>query len=126
MDERLENLLNSAKETAEQVGDLAIDAAYAVSKKAEGMVNCAKTKLKLADLKAEVNTQFRELGEMLYATHTGTPTASDALLEKMQQIDALKEQIAQLRHAPAAVCPICGGAVDDPENSYCKHCGSKL
>lgn len=126
MDERLETLLANLKAAANQAGDLAADAAYAVSQGASTVVDCARTKLKLADLKAEVNTQLRELGELLYATHTGTPTDSDVLLEKMQKIDALKAQIAEMTHTQSGICPVCGAEVDLYKDTFCKHCGTKL
>lgn len=133
MDERLESLLENLKATAGQVGDVAANTASTVTNGAAAVVNHAQTKLKLVDLKAEVNLQLRELGELLYATHTGTPTDSDVLLEKMQQIDALKAQIAELnataspeKEAPAYMCPICGAKPESADDVYCKHCGSKL
>ena len=54
---------------------------------ARRLTDAARRQMELADLRAEVNTCLRELGELLYATHTGTPTDSDVLLAKMQEID---------------------------------------
>ena len=76
MDERLEALLENLKATAGQVSDAAAGTASAVTSGAAAVVSHAQTKLKLVDLKAEVNLQLRELGELLYATHTGNPTDS--------------------------------------------------
>lgn len=45
------------------------------------------------DLKGAVSTALREVGEMIYATHTGTLTESEVLLAKLQEIDGLRQQI---------------------------------
>ena len=81
-------------------------------------------------MKAEVNTALRELGEMLYATHTGDPTDSETLLAKLESIDALKTQIADLnaqigREQAAAACPTCGAAIQEGDQ-FCRECGGKL
>lgn len=131
MDHRWKTLSNSAKDLAVVVNDSATGAVYAVAKGAAAASSCVQSKLKLANLKAEVNLQMRELGEMLYATHTGNPTDSEVLLQKMEQIDALKAQISELgtSAAPSATlqsCPVCNAKVETPSDSFCKHCGAKL
>lgn len=60
----------------------------------------------------QVNAALQELGELLYATHTGNPTDSEILLQKLQEVDALKAQIAGLeaqicREEAARTCPVC-------------------
>lgn len=69
----------------------------------------------------------RELGELLYATHTGTPTDSELLLEKMREIDELKARLRELEGEPIIhlICPRCGHEVQ-PEDVYCRDCGEKL
>ena len=131
MDERLETLLEQIKTVAGQMGEAAADTASAVANGAAAAANRAQAKLKLVDLKAEVNLHLRELGELLYATHTGNPTDSDVLLAKMQQIDALKAQIAELqaapeKEAPSYMCPVCGAEPESADDAFCKHCGAKL
>lgn len=131
MDHRFKTLSSSAKEVAAVVNDTAGSAAYAVTKGAAAASYCIHTKLKRADLKAEINLQMRELGEMLYATHTGNPTDSDVLLKKMEQIDALKAQIAELEKSAgqsivSKICPACAAKAENLRDSFCKHCGAKL
>lgn len=130
MNEKLAELLDTVQRTAIQVSDTAADAAYGVSKKAGELLSVAKLNIKVADLKAEVNVQLRELGEMLYATHTGDPTDSEVLLEKLQEIDALKARIVELnaeigREQAAHACPTCGAAIRDGDQ-FCRECGGKL
>lgn len=130
MNEKLYELLETVQRTAVQVSDTAADAAYGVGKKASELLSVAKLNIRVADLKAEVNTQLRELGEMLYATHTGNPTDSEILLHKLQEIDALKAQIRELnseinQEQAAHTCATCGALVHDGD-LFCRECGGKL
>ena len=139
MNDKLQDMLDSIQRTAIQAGDVASDAAYGVSKKAAQLLSTAKLNIRICELKADINTAFRELGEMLYATHTGTPTDSDDLLHKLEEIDERKAQLAaykaQLGQAAAAEaaqaatvsrsCPVCG-TDSQPGDLYCRECGSSL
>ena len=94
---------------------------------AKRLTDAAKRQLEIADLRAGVNVGLRELGELLYATHTGTPTDSDRLLEKMQEIDGLKARLRELEGEPVIhlLCPCCGSEVREGD-VYCRDCGEKL
>ena len=78
----------------------------------------------------QINQQLKAVGEMIYGTHPGNPTDSDVLLNKLQEIDGLYAQIAELeeligrRPAPAA-CPSCG-QVSQEGDLFCRGCGTKL
>ncbi|SFP26980.1 zinc-ribbon domain-containing protein [Oscillibacter sp. PC13] len=130
MNERLQELLDSVQRTACQVSDAAADAAYGVGKKASALLSVAKLNIQVMDLKAEVNAQLRTVGEMIYGTHTGTPTESEVLLEKLQEIDGLYSRIADLeaeivRLQAVPACPICGAPAQDGD-VFCRECGGKL
>lgn len=132
MNEKVQELLDSVQRTACQVSDVAVDAAYGVGKKAGELLSVAKLNIRLVDLRAEVNLQLREVGEMIYATHTGQPTESEVLLAKLQEIDGLKGQIAALeaeisrQHTQQeGGCPVCG-TVPKEGDQYCRACGEKL
>ena len=115
MNERLQELLDAVQRTASQVGGSAADAAYGMGKRAGELLSVAKLNIRIMDLKGAVSTALREVGEMIYATHTGTLTESEVLLAKLQEIDGLRQQIDRLEREIArlqggAVCPFCGAA----------------
>ena len=127
MNERLQELLDAVQRTASQVGGSAADAAYGMGKRAGELLSVAKLNIRIMDLKGAVSTALREVGEMIYATHTGTPTDSDLLLEKMQEIDGLKARLRELEGEPVIhlLCPCCGSEVREGD-VYCRDCGEKL
>ena len=130
MNDKLYELMELVKATAVQAGSVAADAAYGVGKLAEEALDAAKLRIKLARLEGDVSAAMMEVGEMMYATHTGTPTESDELLEKLKHIDGLKAEIAQANEAlgrepePPA-CPTCGAEVQEGDH-FCRTCGGKL
>ena len=67
---------------------------------------------------------------MLYATHTGTPTDSEILQAKLEEIDRLKAEIAALetqigKERAAHTCTTCGAVIRDGD-TFCRECGGKL
>ena len=130
MNDRLQELLDSVQRTACQMGGSAADAAYGVGRRAGMLLSVAKLNIRVMDLRAEINASLREVGEMIYATHTGTPTESEILLAKLQEIDGLRRQADQLegeiaRLQRGTVCPVCGAEAQNGD-VFCRECGGKL
>ena len=132
MNETLQELLCAIQRTAGQVSDTAADAAYGAGKRAEALLSTAKLNIRAAELKAQVNEQLKSVGEMIYATHTGTPTDSDVLLGKLQEIDELNARLAELNELlgrqtepTAPRCGSCGAPVREGD-LFCRECGGKL
>ena len=107
--------------------DAAWNAAYTIGLGAKKLTGAARRQLEITDLRAGINAGLRELGELLYATHTGCPTDSEELLAKMQEIDGLKARLTELEGQPVIhlLCPRCGREVQ-PEDHFCGDCGEKL
>lgn len=129
MNEKLYEVLETVRSTAVTVGEGAVNVACAAGKKASEMIDTAKLNIRIAQREADVEAAMCQLGELLYATHIGNPTDSDVLLEKMQEIDALKAEIAQMNEQRGQVIvPICGtcGAIVKEGDSFCRECGDEL
>lgn len=130
MNEKLQNLLDLIQRTAIQAGDLAADAVYGAGQLADDLLSSAKLRVQAATVEGDIDGKLMEIGEMVYATHTGNPTESDALLAKLQEIDALKVRLADINDAlgrapEVPVCPTCGAAVREGD-AFCRQCGGKL
>ena len=130
MNEKLAALLESVQRTAVQAGDVAADVAFGVGKKAGELLSVAKLRVRIASLEGDVKDRLSQVGELLYATHTGAPTDSEVLLEKLQEIDGLKAEIARLqaeirKEEAAHTCPTCGASVKE-DNAFCGTCGDQL
>jgi hypothetical protein len=130
MDEKLQAMLDKIRQTAGSAAEVAGDAAYGVGKKTSQLLSVGKMNMQIADLRSQIGQQLQEAGRMIYATHTGCPTDSDALLEKLREIDGLYVRIDELEkeirqaEKKAPVCAYCGGRVRE-EDLFCRHCGMK-
>lgn len=129
MNEKLYELMESVRQGAAVAGGVAADVAYVASKKGCELLSVAKLNIRIVERKNCVKTKLQELGELLYATHTGTPTESEALFAKMEEIDALKAEIAELEAAlgreKKAGCETCGAETQEGD-AFCRECGDKL
>ena len=130
MNEKVYSLLDTVQKTAIQVGDTAESVTYLAGKKAGLLLSAAKLNMRIMERKGAVNDALREVGEIVYATHTGTPSDSEVLLEKLQKIDAMKAEIAamEIEAGKASVvrtCATCGAEARE-EDTYCRECGEKL
>ena len=130
MNERVYELIELVKNTAIQAGNVAADAAYGMGKLAEETLDRAKLRIRAAKVEGSIDGCMMEIGEMWYATHTGSPTDSDVLLEKLKEVDGLKEELAGInetlgREPEAPMCPTCGAAVEAGD-AFCRECGGKL
>ena len=130
MNEKLAALLDTVQRTAVQAGGVAADVAFGVGKKTNELLSVAKLRVRIASLESDIRDLYSQIGELLYATHTGAPTNSEILLEKLQEIDGLKAEIAQLqsdisKEESAHTCPTCGAFTKDGD-SFCGSCGGPL
>ena len=130
MKEQLQILLNTVCRAAGAAGEIATDTASTLKKRAGELISAARLRSRAADLRRETDAALRQVGEMIYATHTGTPTESEVLLAKLQEIDGLRQQIDRLEREIArlqggAVCPFCGAATRSGD-AFCRECGQKL
>lgn len=130
MDEKVRELLDKAKITAGLAADGAVKAAGVVSQKGTQLMEKTKRNLKVFDLNNEVELLMRDIGRMVYLTHTGVETDEAALEAKLAEIDQKYAEIAEIKEVLEAqktttVCPVCGKDCDKTD-LYCRICGEKL
>ena len=128
--EKFYDLLDTLRTGAEAAGTLALGALGLACEGAEKAAEAVRLRCQAARVEGEVDGKLMEAGEMVYATHTGNPTESEELLEKLREIDELKARLAELnetlgRKPKVAACPGCGEPVEEGAR-YCPHCGEKL
>ena len=129
MDEKVKLLLDRVKDTAAAVGGMASTTARYAGRCASQMVDVAKLNVQLFDLNGEFNEILRQLGQVMYDTHTGADNGADvaALLSRADETAAraaeVKGRIADLRHAQD--CPVCGASCGK-DDKFCRVCGAEL
>ena len=128
--EKLYDLLDTLRTGVEAAGTLALGTLGLACEGAEKAAEAVRLRYQAARVEGEMDGKLMEAGEMVYATHTGNPTESGELLEKLREIDALKAQLAALnetlgRKPEDAVCPGCGEAAGEGDR-FCRFCGKRL
>ena len=101
-----------------------------ISAKAADALALAKLRHTVADLEDEIMLQMCTIGELVYATHRGTPSDSDHLQKILEYVDDLEDEIEgheqQIKLLLGIVpCPVCGEDVAD-DDVYCQKCGQPL
>nr|WP_325183436.1 hypothetical protein [uncultured Oscillibacter sp.] len=125
------DLLDSLRGGVEAAGTLALGTLGLACEGAEKLADAVRLRCQAARVEGEVDGKLMEAGELVYATHSGNPTESGELLQKLQEIDELKARLAELNETLGRtpeedpVCPGCGEAVKEGDH-FCRSCGEKL
>ena len=123
-------LARRTRETAENVAGAAQTGAILVGQKAEETLAYAKLRRTVKDLEEEIDLQMKAVGELIYATHRGTPSDSDDVQEILEYVDSLSEEMEGHQRQMKAMkgslfCQVCG-AENAGTNVYCHNCGQPL
>jgi hypothetical protein len=130
MDEKVRQLLERIRESADLATDAANHTARMAGKKAGQMVDVAKLNVQLFELNSAFNDLLRQLGQVMYNTHLGQLPTGDPVTGLLRQADETGEKIAQVKQRIVALrqtqtCSACGVACGK-EDKFCRHCGATL
>lgn len=130
MNEKVYAFLDTAKKTASEIGHAASSVGYLARKEAGKAASNAQVNVRILTKRNEIRTAYQELGKLIYDKHTGNDTDPDGLMEKLEALDALHLEVAELEKQSGRVsvvrtCPTCG-AEQKQGDAYCRACGEKL
>lgn len=130
MNEKFYAFLDTAKKTAKEVRHAASSVGYLARKEAGKAATNVQLSVQILTKQREIQTAYQELGRLIYGQHTGHDTESGALMEKLEALDALHLEVAELERQVGRVsvvktCPTCGAERREGD-AYCRVCGAKL
>lgn len=127
---RWKKLVRRTRNAAMDVSELARAGVDAVGGWAEDAAARTRLERAVGDLREEIDTQMRAVGELIYATHRGSPSNSDDVQEILEFVDSLYEEMDGYqqelkRLSGILLCASCG-AENERANLYCHNCGHPL
>ena len=126
----LQALTSAVKSAAGSAAKLARTAPARAAEKAAGLKDAVQLRRAIADLQEEIDLQMQAVGEMVYATHRGTPSDSTVMAQILEYVDILYEDQQTYRRQHRALqgarfCPECG-AENEKGSAFCAQCGHPL
>lgn len=126
----LQNLAETAKGAVLSAVSLARTGSARVTEKVSGVKDAVQLRRAIADLQEEIDLQMQAVGEMVYATHRGTPSDSQVMAQILEYVDSLYEDQETYRRQlkvlqGARFCPDCG-AENEKDSAFCAQCGHPL
>lgn len=123
-------LLRRTKDAALDVSEAARTGAELAGQRAGDALACAKLNQAVRDVQEEIDLQMKAVGELIYATHRGSPSNSDDVQEILEFVDSLYEEMEghqqELKRLRGELlCAGCG-AENESANLYCHNCGQPL
>ena len=123
-------LLRRTKDAALDVSEAARTGAELAGQRAGDALACAKLNQAVRDVQEEIDLQMKAVGELIYATHQGTPSDSRSVQEILEYIDSLFVELEGQKQQRKLLlglllCEACG-AENGGGNVYCHNCGQPL
>ena len=114
-----------------KLGKKASEACKVTADKTGKLAKEAKLRMKKSDLKSQINTIYKEIGETVYQKHTreGEYDITKEIEEKCTKIDVLSDEIESnlkqcLELKDKRQCPSCFAEIEK-DVKFCPKCGAK-
>ena len=115
----------------DKLGKKASEAYKVTAEKTGKLAKEAKLRMKISDLKSQINTIYKEIGETVYQKHTreGGYDITKEIEEKCTKIDVLSDEIESnlkqcLELKDKRQCPSCFAEIEK-DVKFCPKCGAK-
>lgn len=108
--------LNKAVDGAEKYANIAVD-------KTSSLIDKAKLSVAVNDAEKKIKDIMAQIGEYVYSNYSDGADFPEEIASKCAEIEALKEEIAELKKA--VICPNCG-EYNPSDNEFCGKCGEKI
>lgn len=115
----------------DKLGKKASEAYKVTADKTGKLAKEAKLRMKIADLKSQINEIYKEIGEIVYQKHTrdGEYDIEKEIEEKCTKIDVLSDEIESnlkqcLELKDKRQCPNCFAEIEK-DVKFCPKCGTK-
>lgn len=130
MNEKVYSFLDTVQKSATEAKRVASGVGYMAGKKAEKLATTAKLNAQILSKRREIQKAYQDVGKLMYSKHIGADSEPDALMEKLQALDALHIELAEMEKETGRVtvvrtCPTCGAELRN-EDGYCRECGERL
>lgn len=126
----MEEVFDKIKVQANKAKDGAVKLTKTVIDKTNNVVHQTKLKFAISEVKGKVNDIYTEMGKAVYDEYEKTGEITEQLAEKCGKIDALMEEMTELKERLAELketvrCAECG-SYNHMDDVYCSKCGKKL
>lgn len=90
----------------------------------------SKAKMKIVELKAEIDYLYRDIGKLVYESQNGSEISEVSIILKVEEIDEKVSEIKELEEVSskikgAVICLNCQ-TISDIADENCRNCGFKL
>ena len=132
MNDNVKELFEKVKEKGAAAAGYAGKTAGAAGKKATEIWNATRMRMQIYDLNNELNSIYRQMGELVYAAHVDVETDTseiDALLiqaeEKINEINTRRQKINAVKTSGRCQNGDCRKPIDKGD-TYCRACGAAV